>query len=383
MINPSPKLGPFKSLRVVMAGYGPLGQGLLKGLLTEAISTDALDVVAVVPWVFDTDADGQDIDTPRHTDGPEGGMAALARAAGVPVWSLDALNSLNGYTFIEQLMAHQVDVVLVGSWGEILKPHVLNLPGCVFVNCHPALLPRHRGPNPYTAAIRDNDSHSGITFHLMDEGIDTGPVLWQSAVEIEGHQTGGQLRLRCAQLAQTQVAAFLHTLATQGIEPVDQDRLQASQPPSYDKAPGWADGQIDWTQPPEVVLRHIRALDPWVPVFGRFANGLHMAVDRLALYPWGHRPDVVDSPMAARPGEVVFVNRYQAWVGSADPGWVFCAHNPRLTLPSRLPLVGEMVAMLLQCVRPYLLRPGTVLVSPLPKPGVVCNSPQDPLVSVR
>ena len=48
-----------------------------------------------------------------------------------------------------------------------------------WLNGHPSLLPRHRGPIPIAWAIRDGDEEIGITFHRMDAELDTGPILAQ------------------------------------------------------------------------------------------------------------------------------------------------------------------------------------------------------------
>ena len=85
---------------------------------------------------------------------------------------------------IAELAALRPDVIVVAAFGQILRPAVLALPlrGCV--NVHASLLPRWRGAAPVQAAILAGDQVTGSTIMLMDEGMDTGPVLSQAALAI-------------------------------------------------------------------------------------------------------------------------------------------------------------------------------------------------------
>ena len=56
----------------------------------------------------------------------------------------------------------------------------LQVRGSAPVNCHPAMLPRHRGPIPLAWAFRDGDTQYGVTWHRMDAELDTGPILAQA-----------------------------------------------------------------------------------------------------------------------------------------------------------------------------------------------------------
>ena len=60
-----------------------------------------------------------------------------------------------------------------------IPPDALAVPRLGWLNGHPSLLPRHRGPLPVAWAIRAGDEEVGITFHRMDTGLDTGPIVFQ------------------------------------------------------------------------------------------------------------------------------------------------------------------------------------------------------------
>jgi methionyl-tRNA formyltransferase len=78
---------------------------------------------------------------------------------------------------LELLTSLSPDLIVVAAFGQILPPSVLQLPAFGCLNVHASLLPRHRGAAPITAAILSGDPETGVTIMLMDEGLDTGPML--------------------------------------------------------------------------------------------------------------------------------------------------------------------------------------------------------------
>ncbi len=80
---------------------------------------------------------------------------------------------------IETLEGHEVGHVLLAGYMRILGPVLLNRFKNSIVNIHPSLLPLYPGMDSYQRAFADNVQESGVTIHLVDEGIDTGPILLQ------------------------------------------------------------------------------------------------------------------------------------------------------------------------------------------------------------
>ena len=100
------------------------------------------------------------------------------------------------------LAALRPDVIVVAAFGQILRPPVLSLPPHGCVNVHASLLPRWRGAATVQAAILAGDQVTGSTIMLIDEGMDTGPVLSQAALMIHPDDTAGgvdrePVRARC------------------------------------------------------------------------------------------------------------------------------------------------------------------------------------------
>ena len=90
------------------------------------------------------------------------------------------------------------DVAVVAAYGRIIRPDLLRLPPHGFVNVHFSLLPRWRGASPVARAILAGDAATGVSLMVMDEGLDTGPVLATSRVEIASDDTTGSLTARLA-----------------------------------------------------------------------------------------------------------------------------------------------------------------------------------------
>ncbi len=142
--------------------------------------------------------------------------------------------SVNAPEAVEVLSALQPDLLLVAVFGQILKPAVLGVPRLGAVNVHPSLLPAYRGPNPVYWAVANGESRTGVTFHQIDEGIDTGDLLAQREVVVEPGDTESSLRRRCAGVAGDMVVEVVRGLRDGSLEATPQDESQASyfgQPP--------------------------------------------------------------------------------------------------------------------------------------------------------
>jgi methionyl-tRNA formyltransferase len=96
--------------------------------------------------------------------------------AGLDVCVADTKDSLERLT-----RAYEPRLGLCVGYRWRLAPEVLALPELGVVNGHPSVLPRHRGPYPFAWAVREGDTELGMTYHLMDEDFDTGPILAQGS----------------------------------------------------------------------------------------------------------------------------------------------------------------------------------------------------------
>jgi methionyl-tRNA formyltransferase len=129
--------------------------------------------------------------------------------------------------------------------------------GCI--NIHASLLPLYRGAAPIQAAIIAGDRVTGVTTMLMDEGLDTGPILLQDELEIGPEETAGELAKR---LSVAGAKLLIETLAK-----LDQGRLQPLPQPdggmTMARRLRRSDGIIDWTASSRTIFNLLRGLTPW------------------------------------------------------------------------------------------------------------------------
>lgn len=176
--------------------------------------------------------------------------------------------SANSAEFKKEILKLNADIILVGTWGEKLKKSIINLPKIAAINVHPALLPKYRGPNPYLQAIKNMETESGVTFHLMDENFDSGAILLQKKVEITSDDTGAELRQKIAVLAREGACELLKKLDEEIIIPVAQDESKAS----YFSNIKSDEVMLDFSKSAEEVSAHIRAFHPWCRCYFEYDN---------------------------------------------------------------------------------------------------------------
>ena len=156
------------------------------------------------------------------------------------------------------LEAAQPDVIVVAAYGLILPQWVLDLPRLGCLNIHASLLPRWRGAAPIHRAIEAGDAETGVTIMQMDAGLDTGDMLLVERLRIAASDTTGSLHDKLALLGGRLVVEALEIAACGGLTRTPQPTEGVTYAHKIDKA----EGQVDWTQPVEMIARRIRAFNP-------------------------------------------------------------------------------------------------------------------------
>ena len=153
--------------------------------------------------------------------------------------------------------AREFDVAVVVAYGRILPPAFLRAPRLGCVNVHFSLLPKYRGAAPVNWALVRGERETGVTTMLMDEGLDTGPVLLQRSTEIEGGETAPGLLER---LSHVGAELLVETLSRfDAIEPRAQDDARATLAPILRRE----DGLIDWSLDAARIEHRVRGFQPW------------------------------------------------------------------------------------------------------------------------
>jgi methionyl-tRNA formyltransferase len=190
------------------------------------------------------------------------------------------------------LASWQPEVIVVAAFGQILPLPILELPAHGCLNIHGSLLPQYRGAAPIAAAILAGDDKTGVTVMLMDEGMDTGPILAQAEVTIGPSDTTATLSEELAHLGAQLLTDTLPAWLEGRITPQTQDDGQAT----YCQPLRKEDGRLDWTRPASHLDRQVRACDPWPGAY------THWQGQRLKVLRAHPRPDW---PGPAAAGQVV------------------------------------------------------------------------------
>jgi methionyl-tRNA formyltransferase len=98
------------------------------------------------------------------------------------------------------LAAYTPDLICVACFSQYIPPAVLNIPRLGCLNVHPSLLPDNRGPVPLFWTFRRGDTETGVTIHVIDEGMDSGDILAQEKVPVPDGIDYAMLEARLAQL---------------------------------------------------------------------------------------------------------------------------------------------------------------------------------------
>jgi methionyl-tRNA formyltransferase len=202
--------------------------------------------------------------------------------------------SLRAPTAADTLAAYRCELMVVVAYGLILPRAILDVPRLGCLNVHASLLPRWRGAAPIERAIIAGDVRTGVSLMLMDEGLDTGPVIARAACPILEADTGDTLSERLAQLGAGELLRCLEDPPSWRPEP--QSDARATYAPKLAKS----EAAIDWALDSAAIARLIRALSSrlsaysWLgkerirllfatPVAGAGAPGEILGFDRKAL----------------------------------------------------------------------------------------------------
>jgi methionyl-tRNA formyltransferase len=181
---------------------------------------------------------------------------AVARAAGLRGMHLVEAGGVRSGKGLEELRSARPDVLVVVAYGELLSPEVLTLAPKGAINLHFSLLPRWRGAAPVQHALLAGDTTTGVTTMLMDEGLDTGPILDQRAEPIDPIDDAGSLGDRLASLGAQLLVETLRSW--DDLVPRPQDDGLATAAPKLRPA----DRVLDWSQASVLMERRVRALSP-------------------------------------------------------------------------------------------------------------------------
>ena len=167
---------------------------------------------------------------------------------------------------IADLKQYEADVFVVAAFGQILSKEILDMPRFGCLNIHASLLPKYRGSSPIQWAVINGEKKTGVTIQQMNEGVDTGDILYQKEIFLSEKETGASLFDKLAVLGAQAIVEALSLLEKGELSPVPQKEEDATHTVMLQKFMGL----IDWKQSAITIERLIRGLNSWPSAYTIF-----------------------------------------------------------------------------------------------------------------
>lgn len=158
------------------------------------------------------------------------------------------------------------DICIVAAYGTIIPKTILEIPKYGFINVHPSLLPKYRGPSPIQTALLNGDKETGASIMVLDEEVDHGPILISQKSKVESRMTMPELEKELAIMSAELLIKTIPAWTEGKIQATPQDHSKAT----FTKMLTRDDGKIDWLKNAEEIERHIRAYTPWPSAWTMF-----------------------------------------------------------------------------------------------------------------
>lgn len=207
-------------------------------------------------------------------DKPKGRKGVLTPTA-VKAWALEqglpviTPKNVNDDEVVAEIRRQQPDLLVVTAFGQILKKPLLELAPHGAVNIHASLLPKYRGAAPIHFALMNGEKLTGVTTMFMDEGLDTGDMILQSAVEIDDDDNLQTLRDKLMTLGNDLILETV-ALIQDNLEPRE-DQLEEESSYAHKILPEHE--KLDFTKTAVEIHNRVRALSPEIGAYAKYENG--------------------------------------------------------------------------------------------------------------
>ncbi len=228
-------------MRLIFAGTPDIAVPSLKAL------AERHEIVAVVTQ---PDARGK-----RGRDLHPSPVKAYASEQGWPILTPERASDP---AFIAQIADLDADVAAVVAYGQILRRDLLDATRLGWINLHFSLLPAWRGAAPVQRSIMAGDEITGASAFLLDEGMDTGPVIGTMSERIRQDDTSGSLLERLATAGAPLLVQAIEALGASQASPLPQPEDGVSHAAKLSRD----DAYVRWDRPAHVVDRQIRGCTP-------------------------------------------------------------------------------------------------------------------------
>ncbi len=205
---------------------------------------------------------------------------------------------------LAELKSLDPHIIVVAAYGQLLLPALLTIPRLGCINVHASLLPKYRGAAPINWALIHGERVTGVTIMLIDETLDTGPILLQSELVIDPGDDAGTLQERLAVHGAETLMRALDGVEYGSLQPTPQDHTQATYAPKLRKE----DGTIGWHRRAVDLANLIRGVTPR-PGAVTTHRGKPLRI-------WRATPMTMSG--VGTPGRIATIDPRGAWVETGD-----------------------------------------------------------------
>lgn len=224
----------------------------------------------------------------QHSDSSD--LGPTANELGTPVI---LTGNINEPETIQAIATFEPDVIFVIGWSQICKREFRDLARNGTIGYHPSALPENRGRAVIPWTILQGSTRTGSTLFWMDDGMDSGDIVYQELIPLEPRETATTLYAKHMRALKSMLIRF---------EQTDPDRLprdsQNHTRATYCSQRIPEDGRIDWSRSAEEIDKLVRATtDPYPGAFSTL-DGKELAI-------WESEP--IDVPYLGVPGQIQLV----------------------------------------------------------------------------
>lgn len=223
-----------------------------------------------------------------------------AEAMGLKVLCPD---NLKDKKLLENIKNFSPHIGLCAAYGKIIPPELLKIPQKGILNIHPSLLPRWRGAAPVQRALEAGDKVTGVSFALMTEGLDDGPVVYAEKKEIGEKENAVELMENLMKTAAEVVDRVLWDYLKGSITPKPQEGEI-----TYARKITKEEGKINWNMRAIEIYNKIRAFYPWPGTYTFLKDKLLKI----------HKANVLNRNTENYPGTIVDVSNHGIEVQCRD-----------------------------------------------------------------
>lgn len=154
---------------------------------------------------------------------PKNNISNFLKSSSVPIIILD--EPINKLKSVNKIKAFQPDLLVSILGNQIFKSPILNLAPKGCINLHTALLPKYRGLMPTFWVMKNNEKKTGVSVFFVDEGIDSGPIIVQTEVEI-GDRTQQELITNTKKIGMEAIAKSIDLIQKDEVKLIKNDPLK-------------------------------------------------------------------------------------------------------------------------------------------------------------